>query len=422
MQYTALQNYSVNAGSPHVLAQKAHVMNAFKAIPISTGELMVPEDAGVVIQAKSGINAIRVSGTATTTAGLTGTGTTANQIQFYSNDTIVGAFDQLGLFVKGINSSSNITVATPNLFPLTLSRHSVNNSAAFGVGIDFRLNAPNNISYAQIYGGLLANAAENTRGYIAIDVNNMGNFGSNPKSALIYGDIPSGVIINVLLTLNSTLLSKSITVSEGNIIYFNNPANTYSWRIKTDSSNVMRIQNQYGTDYFTCWDGEGVRCHQNLGVNSIIFHQSLSTKVWFMNQGAGSGNEAGNLHFGVYGYNPEVRSYVNPSNGAFTINSDLRLKKSITPLNSALSSIMNLNPVNFLYNYQSDDAKPNTGFIAQDVQKVINNVVDLSDKSDEHSYLGVNMSGFVPYLVKAIQEQQSLINKLTKRLDILEKA
>ncbi len=103
MHYTALQNYSVTAG--HSPTQKAPDMAATYSISASTGELMVPENAGVVIQAKSGINAIRVSGTATTAAGITGTGTTANQIQFYSNDTIVGAFDQNGLYFPEAKSN-----------------------------------------------------------------------------------------------------------------------------------------------------------------------------------------------------------------------------------------------------------------------------------------------------------------------------
>jgi hypothetical protein len=69
---------------------------------------MIPENAGVVLQAKSGINAIRVSGTATTTAGIgvPGANTTANQIQFYSNDSIVAAFDQDGLYFP--NAKSNV--------------------------------------------------------------------------------------------------------------------------------------------------------------------------------------------------------------------------------------------------------------------------------------------------------------------------
>jgi hypothetical protein len=107
MQYTALQNYSVAAGRTPVPAQKASAMTAFTAIAGASGELVVPENAGVVIQAKSGINAIRVSGTATSTAGRSGPGTTANQIQFYSNDTIVGAFDQLGLYTGSVYIGSS---------------------------------------------------------------------------------------------------------------------------------------------------------------------------------------------------------------------------------------------------------------------------------------------------------------------------
>jgi hypothetical protein len=108
MHYTALQNYSVSAGRPP--AQKAPAMAATYSISAASGELMIPENAGVVLQAKSGINAIRVSGTATTTAGMTGPGTTANQIQFYSNDTIVGAFDRLGL------CTNSIQIGTSNQF------------------------------------------------------------------------------------------------------------------------------------------------------------------------------------------------------------------------------------------------------------------------------------------------------------------
>lgn len=80
---------------------------------------------------------------------------------------------------------------------------------------------------------------------------------------------------------------------------------------------------------------------------------------------------------------------------------------------------MNLKPVNFLYNYQSDDTTLNTGFIAQDAQKVIDNVVELSDKTNENSYLGMNTTGLIPYIVKAMQEQQEEIMDLKSQLDEL---
>lgn len=101
---------------------------------------MVPENAGVVIQAKSGINAIRVSGTATTTAGISGTGTTSNQIQFYSNDTIVAAFDQMGLYLNssGTLFSNNInSIGNNNLF-ITASSSIANSNP----GIIFNVQNP----------------------------------------------------------------------------------------------------------------------------------------------------------------------------------------------------------------------------------------------------------------------------------------
>jgi hypothetical protein len=103
MYYTPLSNYSVSEhnlfGAPVRAPVRAPLMADMTAISPTTGELMVPGNAGVVIQAKSGDNAIRISGTATTTAGLVSNGTTANQIQFYSNGNICAAFDSRGLYL-----------------------------------------------------------------------------------------------------------------------------------------------------------------------------------------------------------------------------------------------------------------------------------------------------------------------------------
>jgi hypothetical protein len=99
MYYTPLANYSVSENNPIRASVRPPKMSDMTAISPTTGELMVPGNAGVVIQAKSGDNAIRVSGTATSTAGLVSNGTTANQIQFYSNGDITAAFDSRGLYL-----------------------------------------------------------------------------------------------------------------------------------------------------------------------------------------------------------------------------------------------------------------------------------------------------------------------------------
>tara|TARA_R110000868_G_scaffold28862_4_gene107621 strand:- start:1438 stop:2034 length:597 start_codon:yes stop_codon:yes gene_type:complete len=111
-----------------------------------------------------------------------------------------------------------------------------------------------------------------------------------------------------------------------------------------------------------------------------------------------------------------------------TINtSDRRDKTNIASLNYGLNEIMKLEPISF--NWKS---KPNQdkklGLIAQDLLKVIPEVVkthdDVSDKDDltktkrvEIDRMGVYYSDLIPVLIKAIQEQQSIIDEQNLRLN-----
>lgn len=98
-----------------------------------------------------------------------------------------------------------------------------------------------------------------------------------------------------------------------------------------------------------------------------------------------------------------------------TINtSDERLKKNIADLNYGLSTIQKLRPVSF--NWKEEDNGTRLGFIAQELEKVIPEVVY---KEDNESYLGVRYSEIIPILVKGIQEQQSLIEKQSEEIKIL---
>jgi hypothetical protein len=67
------------------------------------------------------------------------------------------------------------------------------------------------------------------------------------------------------------------------------------------------------------------------------------------------------------------------------------------------------------YNYIFDqDKKPEIGFIAQDVEKQFPQLVNQMD-----GYLGVNYSGFSVLAIKAIQEQQEIIEKQQSVIDQL---
>jgi trimeric autotransporter adhesin len=99
-----------------------------------------------------------------------------------------------------------------------------------------------------------------------------------------------------------------------------------------------------------------------------------------------------------------------------TINtSDARLKSNIQDLNYGLESIMNLNPVSFSWKDDKLNVK-RLGLIAQDVEKIISEVVDKGN--DPSQTLGINYSELVPVLIKGMQEQQRQIE--TARQDNLE--
>ena len=93
--------------------------------------------------------------------------------------------------------------------------------------------------------------------------------------------------------------------------------------------------------------------------------------------------------------------------------SDIRWKQNIVPLQSSLDKVMQLKPVNFDWraNEFPDLHFSNgtqIGFIAQDVEKVIPEVVT----TDNNGYKGISYERITPVLTGAIQEQQSEISML----------
>lgn len=94
-------------------------------------------------------------------------------------------------------------------------------------------------------------------------------------------------------------------------------------------------------------------------------------------------------------------------------NSDRRLKENITPLNHGLNTVMAMKPS--IYNYISTDKK-SIGFIAQEMEEVVPEVV--SENAD--GYLGISYTELIPVLVKAIQDQQEVIETLETRIKTLE--
>lgn len=108
---------------------------------------------------------------------------------------------------------------------------------------------------------------------------------------------------------------------------------------------------------------------------------------------------------------------------AWTITSDKRLKDTIEESALGLNFINALNPVS--YTRRNDEHKKTEyGFIAQEVEQVLkNNNVSNSGiiTIDDQEMYSMRYNDIIAPLVKAIQEQQVLIDTLTKRIEVLEK-
>jgi hypothetical protein len=103
--------------------------------------------------------------------------------------------------------------------------------------------------------------------------------------------------------------------------------------------------------------------------------------------------------------------------------SDARLKQNILPLDSVLSKVNLLRPSKWEAKY-SDYKLSNSGFVAQELREVFPEMVMETKETinDVDNILTVSVCGpeMVAVLVKAIQEQQAIIESLKARLEALE--
>jgi uncharacterized protein YgiM (DUF1202 family) len=103
--------------------------------------------------------------------------------------------------------------------------------------------------------------------------------------------------------------------------------------------------------------------------------------------------------------------------------SDARLKKDIKNINNGLKTISLLRPVSYVKKTtmnSKDYTIKETGFIAQEVRKVLPDLV--TEMNDADKTLIVNYNAVIPILTKAVQEQQVQIEAQQKQIDMLIKA
>lgn len=124
----------------------------------------------------------------------------------------------------------------------------------------------------------------------------------------------------------------------------------------------------------------------------------------------------------------------------YFITSDERLKTNVVPVNQATNTIAQLRPYHYTktmhtYEKQQDIDKTETrivkntvtgteyGFLAQDIEKLLPDLVktkNLTGNTEDTAIKSVNYIGLIPVMVKAMQEQQQVIENQEARIARLE--
>ena len=115
--------------------------------------------------------------------------------------------------------------------------------------------------------------------------------------------------------------------------------------------------------------------------------------------------------FGVWGRGTEKFKLIGSGNatlaGTLTQNSDVRLKENIRPIDGALDLVKQVEGIKF---ERKLDGESNYGFVAQDIEPIIPELVRTS--SEDEQYKSVAYQNAVPILVEAIKELAEEVRKL----------
>jgi hypothetical protein len=214
-------------------------------------------------------------------------------------------------------------------------------------------------------------------------------------SGTVYTRISNG-------TTATTGLDIGVTSTEGDSIVFNRE-NT-ALRFGTNGTERARIDSSGNLLVGTTSTGSEigrltVKQGGDADSGGLRLIAPNSSNAWAVRTGSDNA-----LYFG---YNGTSKANINSSTGAYSALSDARLKVNVTDSAKGLSVVTALRPVE--YQMKDDSTGANQiGLIAQEVLEILPEVVSVP-ATDDYFY-GMNYSGVVPVLIKAIQELNAKVD------------
>ncbi len=126
-------------------------------------------------------------------------------------------------------------------------------------------------------------------------------------------------------------------------------------------------------------------------------------------------------HLSLYSNNTNYVGVFDATTGAYTSLSDRKFKEQIRPMDNTLEGVRALKPSKYRYISNNPTQKESIGFIAQEVQKLFPTLVHENVNKEGEEVLTLDYSGFGVIAIKAIQEQQVIIENQAEQLETLEK-
>jgi hypothetical protein len=152
--------------------------------------------------------------------------------------------------------------------------------------------------------------------------------------------------------------------------------------------------------------GYGISGENNDNTAGIYIGDAVVYARWRIGHGSAQLNLYQNNGSGTYNY----RGAFANNTGTYSSVSDKRLKKNIEPIQYGLKDVLKFKPVSYFMENQNEDIdKKNLGFLAQDLEDIVPEIVNVQSSNDSNYIYSLQYSSIIPILIKAIQELNEIV-------------
>ena len=209
---------------------------------------------------------------------------------------------------------------------------------------------------------------------------------------------------------SASCTGSAVSLSNGSTFSLNTTSTYTQWQMTGSRNSYGGIYDSYSSVNGFMYDSAG---------NGGVYREANGRWYWYhliSNTCMGINTSTTSASYGLY-----VSGSIY-STGTVTAASDIRKKKDIETIIGALDKVNNLRGVTYkrsdLPKDDADYEKTQIGVIAQEVEKVVPEVVTYAKDVDEYS---VSYGNFAGLFIEAIKEQNKIINDLKMEIEELKK-